>query len=370
MKFPSPPKDGLSIAESYRELLRYLKATQITGVAGGLLKQSPNGTTLVLPKSAPSRVSQSGGRFIVSFSGSDLYVSRGSTFAVFSSKRNKATPIEPTIDDVTLADNPSFDVSEKPDDVLHEVWCIINEYNYRSKIKLIDPITEPLVLENNENSVLIAEVTFKSEGDTRSAVIEQIWESDIPWFRAGSSYSSAGSDDSDIDDSAGSDSESKGSGSNDSSGGDESQNSASSDISSSEGSSAGFPCPSVSGVFAVLFAVDGVVGASCIADKNDNAAADDLAYLTYHVYATVSASPEGCRLYARATITSASGTYYLGLSWGGGEVMIPVTFMGFPSTSYEVSVTVFKPIGFPGTCDLQDCTPSTATIISPPGCSA
>jgi hypothetical protein len=49
MKFPSEPRKGDSIREDFMSLLRWCKASRIVSVTGGLLKESPNGSTLVIP---------------------------------------------------------------------------------------------------------------------------------------------------------------------------------------------------------------------------------------------------------------------------------------------------------------------------------
>ncbi|GAA5124682.1 hypothetical protein JIN84_12995 [Luteolibacter yonseiensis] len=363
MKFPERARIGMDLIESFNQVLSWCKATRIIGVAGGRLKETPNGTIIEIPQQTVRAASSSGGRFIVSLSGQDLYVSRGSVYSTAQTDGSMVEPIEPTIDDVALVDGPSWDISEKPDDVMHKVWCVINKYNYDSRLELV---TDSPDLEDNESAVHIAEVTFSSDGDTRSAVIEQLWACDISWYRGGLATSSG----SGSNDASGSDG-SHGSGSEGSSDIDESSNDASSEMSSSEvsSSSGGVPCPTISGVEVTLVAVDGVEGADCIPDKNENAAADDLAYLTYNVAALITEAPEGCRLNMRASIGSGTSSTYLGRFWSGGEATVRVTFLGFPSTNYTVTVSIFQAIGFGG-CDLGECTPVTEVITSPPGCSA
>ena len=48
MKFPSPPRQGESVAQSFRELLAWIRANNITSVIGGRLAESPSGKTLFI----------------------------------------------------------------------------------------------------------------------------------------------------------------------------------------------------------------------------------------------------------------------------------------------------------------------------------
>jgi hypothetical protein len=46
MKIPSMPQRGGSIEHSVREIIAFIRASRITSVRGGLLRESPNGTTI------------------------------------------------------------------------------------------------------------------------------------------------------------------------------------------------------------------------------------------------------------------------------------------------------------------------------------
>jgi hypothetical protein len=50
MKPPAYPQDGKPVADTIKEIIDYCKATTITSVQGGRIKQSRGGTTLVIPK--------------------------------------------------------------------------------------------------------------------------------------------------------------------------------------------------------------------------------------------------------------------------------------------------------------------------------
>jgi hypothetical protein len=53
MKLPDTPRSGLSLEESITQIIRYLRAATITGITGGRVSETPNGTTLVLPGERP-----------------------------------------------------------------------------------------------------------------------------------------------------------------------------------------------------------------------------------------------------------------------------------------------------------------------------
>ena len=48
MKLPNEPRKGESVAESVRDIIRYLRAITVTGISGGRVQQTPNGTTLLI----------------------------------------------------------------------------------------------------------------------------------------------------------------------------------------------------------------------------------------------------------------------------------------------------------------------------------
>jgi hypothetical protein len=48
MKLPNMPRKGEMVAESVRDIIRYLKSITVTGVSGGRVRQTPNGTTIHL----------------------------------------------------------------------------------------------------------------------------------------------------------------------------------------------------------------------------------------------------------------------------------------------------------------------------------
>jgi hypothetical protein len=48
MKFPNPPRQGESVSQSFRELLNWIRANNITSVIGGRLAESPSGKTLFI----------------------------------------------------------------------------------------------------------------------------------------------------------------------------------------------------------------------------------------------------------------------------------------------------------------------------------
>lgn len=64
MKFPSPPRKGEPMIDTIREIINFLRASRITGVSGGLLQESPNGTTIRI--AAPIYPGIRGGGVVVS----------------------------------------------------------------------------------------------------------------------------------------------------------------------------------------------------------------------------------------------------------------------------------------------------------------
>lgn len=55
MKFPDLPQKGKRVEDSIRQILDYIRASRITGVSGGTLRQSSNGTTIQIGKTRPSQ---------------------------------------------------------------------------------------------------------------------------------------------------------------------------------------------------------------------------------------------------------------------------------------------------------------------------
>lgn len=56
MKFPDEPRTGDSIKDTIVQLMRYVRSSTVTGIAGGRVQQSPNGTTLFPGKLASQPV--------------------------------------------------------------------------------------------------------------------------------------------------------------------------------------------------------------------------------------------------------------------------------------------------------------------------
>ena len=46
MKIPAMPQKGKPVADTIRDLINYVRATRVSGVVGGKLRESPNGTTI------------------------------------------------------------------------------------------------------------------------------------------------------------------------------------------------------------------------------------------------------------------------------------------------------------------------------------
>ena len=55
MKFPDLPQKGKRVEDTIRQILDYIRASRITGVSGGTLRQSSNGTTIQIGKTRPSQ---------------------------------------------------------------------------------------------------------------------------------------------------------------------------------------------------------------------------------------------------------------------------------------------------------------------------
>jgi len=56
MKLPDEPRDGFSILEWARQVLRYLRSSRITSVVGGRIKESPNGSILEIIHPLPDKI--------------------------------------------------------------------------------------------------------------------------------------------------------------------------------------------------------------------------------------------------------------------------------------------------------------------------
>jgi hypothetical protein len=50
MKFPSMPRKGYPVEDTVRDILNWLRAAKIINVAGGRVKETPNGTTIEISK--------------------------------------------------------------------------------------------------------------------------------------------------------------------------------------------------------------------------------------------------------------------------------------------------------------------------------
>jgi hypothetical protein len=60
MKFPDEPRTGESVKDTIVQLMRWCRATRITGIAGGRVQEGPNGTILI-PGKLPVRAIAGGG---------------------------------------------------------------------------------------------------------------------------------------------------------------------------------------------------------------------------------------------------------------------------------------------------------------------
>lgn len=66
MKFPGMPMKGRSVEQTVTEILTYLRASRITGMVGGRVQETPNGTTLhVIP--GKGRTTQAAGSSTLPF---------------------------------------------------------------------------------------------------------------------------------------------------------------------------------------------------------------------------------------------------------------------------------------------------------------
>lgn len=54
MKIPAMPQKGKPVSDTIRDLINYVRATRVTGIQGGRLRNSPNGITIEVAKSQGS----------------------------------------------------------------------------------------------------------------------------------------------------------------------------------------------------------------------------------------------------------------------------------------------------------------------------
>lgn len=223
-------------------------------------------------KAVASAVGRSG-RFIVTYDQDKqrLYVSPGSVFTAKCFEDKQAVqPTEPTLEGTVLAQRPYWDVGSKPNGTIFNVWCIFrNLYTARMELRESDESLNE-ILDDDENAVLIAEVSWKSEGDAKMIdTLTQFWESDIGWFFCDGGSDSSGSDgeeSSTPDDSSGDPPPDSSDEPPPDSSGDDSD----SDSSSSSSSSSGCSWPQIMWIETALMEINGSTDTSCMPGDEGN----------------------------------------------------------------------------------------------------
>ena len=301
------------------------------------------------------------GRFIVTYDQDErrLYVSPGSVFTAKCFEDKQAVqPTEPTLAGKPLSQRPSWDVASKPNGTTFNVWCIVrNSYTARVELRdSNDSMSE--ILGDDENAVLIAEVTWKAEGEAK--VIDsfvQDWESDIGWFYCdGASVSSESED------------EQSSSVPEDSSGDPppDSSDESDSDSSSSGSSSAGCAWPQIMWVESALMEINGSTDTSCMPgdEGNNNQLVRAKAQVTVQLSGGVCKECAGdvqlrVRLGNGVAMTLVGSEVLLGS--GDNSVahlyFLEINFLAWPCSEYnpEVSLVLF---GSASGCSLEPPGPS------------
>jgi hypothetical protein len=208
MKFPDEPRAGESIKHTVTQLMRWCRATRITGIAGGQVREGPNGTVLIPGNAkAPAAQQAKKGRFQLSFSGADqrLLIAEG---AVAFDEDKLVTPKFPTLNNNSIAGGSYWDLTVPSDagewtsGTDYRIVVIVTQEDEDSRLEVLgeeDPEDE----EGDEDwtsQLVIGTVRFKpSDSDPSKLALEelvQLWQSDILWPYPGSSSSAPSSGDS------------------------------------------------------------------------------------------------------------------------------------------------------------------------------
>lgn len=304
------------------------------------------------------------GRFIVSLSGQNLSVSKGAVFFGDGDEPGRTIdPIEPTLDNVILSENPFWDVTSKPNDVLHKVRVVLNRYNYNARVELNEDGEAP-DLNDQEIGVNIAEVTFKAVDGGRGAEIHQMWESDIAGWKGGD-FGSSGSFSE--DESSGSVDDSRDDSSDDSSTiiDDSSGDDSSDESSDDDPDSGGIICP-----WLEILSVD-IMDPDCFIDGPDDDPYGECQYVTIRVKLIVGPITETtCEPYVRLSVAGGPPAFIDNVYGPGDKTFYKqVTFYGCPLGSYTVTARILHPLtSQPGCMGYNACAPATFDFTTPGTC--
>ena len=366
MKFPNEPRKGESIAQAFSELLRWCRANNVVGIAGGAVRESSNGKTLIPATLPGEKKTRPGGRFLVSYSPASnrLYVSPGSVGVGNEAYPDAIVrPMTPTISGSAITDSPAPFIDDLGAALDYEIICIFDETSAR--IVAIS-VGDPVPLNNCERAWLLATIRLQTD-DTFLKIEEfsQRWASDIPWTIDEVSCDSNQSTGSDSGDTSGG-----GSDSTDSGGGDEESSDNSSDDSSSEESSSEAPCtcPTITGLEASIFSISNIVGRNCF---TDNAVAEPVELF---VSCIVGNYCEKCanRINVRFTINGRSKTIFMGSTSGYVQAVFGdiEEFSMFGCSDYPITAQVIATKSIvPGGCDMPTCDVVTGEFRTPGICS-
>ncbi len=354
------------------------RAPKVSGT-GGAMYHTHNG--VIIEPERPRRGRKSVGRFNVSFDATNqrLHVGPGSVvYANAEKDHQEIKPEIPTLDNVSLTENPYWEVAGKATGVIYNVWCVVGGDSAHSKMQLRKD-TEDVEWEfPEENARCVAHLTFKSGsgGLEIDGEIHQDWSDDIEWFKAagdGSSSYSEGSED------ESSDTGSSDGGSDDSSTiiDDSSDDDSSDDSSDDDDSSGTFYCPTVEIVHVGIIEIEGggfaPDGTACFNDINGDGALEG-AYVTAQVVVYIGQlSLEGCYPYLRVFRDGplgGAGTTNLSYALAPQTATVTLRFFAFPNTAVTLVAQVRHPASSkPGCMQYNSCPNSEDYIaIMPGGC--
>jgi hypothetical protein len=286
-----------------------------------------------------------------------LHVGDGSVLASDADEIHQSSKtITPTLDGTSIAQNPSWDVSDKESGKLYNVWCVIDR-DYNAHMQLVADDEEVDFSSGwMENAACIASITWQS--DDNGLFIEnpedliQHWWSDLPWFWSALAGSSSGD-----------------SSSGDSSDSDGDSNNSDSSSGSDDGSSAENSCDPQVEITSVVCVLESVANGTDTANCFFNASTQE--DLRIGVEVTVTGNPCHCRnswvkVTAGGTVL---GSRYMGFG-GTGSVTIEGVIPAYACAEIPITACWFTPSVGVDTDDpcigLSAC--AETTITAPPVC--
>lgn len=93
MKFPNYPRSGRSLRDDFRDLINFARASRITSVIGGKIKETPNGSVLVVDPPKITRPNQLL-PFEVFSDASNIYAAAGSINGIAHAQEVEEDPAD------------------------------------------------------------------------------------------------------------------------------------------------------------------------------------------------------------------------------------------------------------------------------------